>query len=150
MAPVGFFSAICGPRGQVAEKRVMAKTVIAIAGIGGAGCLLLSFCMQEALDALLRHERHPVELALERRFVGQLAAPAQFEGTMRPDGRAAVVRLTVSGNPPKDPLAEVAGAIAWNLLRGTAGEPAALTVVIADDVGSPTRAWQVPLPSPPR
>lgn len=120
----------------------MSKSILTIAGIGIAGCLLLSLMMKElAQHRGRRAPRQPVAPAFAERLTGPLRVTEEWHGER--------VRVVVLGRvrPGQDKRA-LAAAIGSDLWRSVGGDPAVdeVHVTLRDADGGGPEAVFVPRP----
>jgi hypothetical protein len=135
-------------RAPGAEDSPVSKTVVTIAGIGVAGCVLLAAMMKQ----LVQHQQAQRDAtdagAVGARFASRLAAPL----ALREEHEGMRVRLVAHARAaPGEDRQQLADAVAAALWRQcAAGERIAeVEVVVRADDGSAVTA-RAPRPAPPR
>lgn len=136
-----------GGRENAEEPGSVSKSLLAIVGLGAAGCLVLSLLMQQLLDARQNQTKSPIAQALEVQFEGRLVGPVKVAEERTGEVARLRVQFCVLAGLQKPRLAEMAGATAWSLLRGTAAAPDEVLVVVDDDEHGPTERLSVPRPA---
>jgi hypothetical protein len=125
---------------------IMPKSLYAIAGMGLAGCVLLSLMMQQALKSRGETQSLAVAAELEDLFRGQLAGPVEAQVLAR-DGRHTLrLRLKVARGVAKQGLAMSAGGVAWSRALEGGRMPDAVVVQVTDDGSGAMEEFQVPQP----
>jgi len=125
----------------------VAKSVIAVAGIGLAACLGLSVAMQRLLAIRQQQSRSLLEQEIEAQLEGRLVGPVRVTREPMPAGFQALVRMRALAGLQKERLAVAAGATVWRHALRERELPCEVAVAVADEDGGVAENFLIPPPT---
>jgi len=138
----------CSGNAGSAESRRVPKSIYAIAGLGIAGCIMLSLMMKNLVQMQQHRSASPqLQQLLEAKFAAQLVTPLQLrEETL--NGRVRIVAAAcVTAGLKKDRFAETLGATIWQQVSGSDTKTQEVEVLVGDERGGTAVSFVFPRPT---
>lgn len=130
----------------VAERASVRKSMMAIAGLGLAGCLVLAFLMRQAVEMEGERREPPFLPALRARFGPRLERPLRLRAEVTSAGTSWRATAYFADAGAADDLVPQIGAEIWlHAQRQGATRDVRVQVHVP---GAPPRDVDVPLPAP--
>lgn len=141
---------LCSGNGGSAESRRVPKSIYAIAGLGIAGCIMLSLMMKNLVQMQQHRSASPqLQQLLEAKFGAQLVTPLQLHEESVNGRVRLMASACVTAALKKDRFAETVASTIWQQLSSADTKTKEVEVVVSDERGGTAVTFVFDRPSAP-